>query len=348
MMKHHAKVVDALLTHACPSIQYRIRTEILGESKRSAPCKALQRAIQKDPLVQEAFTYRRPDGSDIDQRRSLATATRIFHEKALDPSYGPLKSIVETLTYDRCGPSIRARRIIGGPGEQAASQVSIMRSYFGLDMTAEDKLAQSQSVELFADVADLADLDDVLSHNKTGDVFKKEFLWPDMYDIDVVGLGRAWRTPESMEMMARAIGRMVELFPLPRDVKGKYYNPRKNTWSNYSIAYCQIPPSLPASPGAWSRGWFKVFEQLSRMPFLLKVPAIENVVGQLSDKLAENKGWFTEPVGARSWNFWRCYSGLALEEANFLKYPYEWVSEEGRTFDTTFRCLLILHNFGVL
>jgi len=348
MKTQYKKVIDLLLKGACPSIQYRIRTEILGEARNSASCKALQRAIQKDPLVQEAFTYRSPDGSDIDQRRSLNTAARIFYEKGLDPSYRPLNEIVAALDYSRCGRTMQGRRAMKATGDRSAHMMSIWRSYFRVRETEEDKLVQLRSASLFKDVANLDSLEDVISHNKSGGVFKKEFLWPDLYDLDVVGLGHAWRSDEYQGIMVRALRKIIELFPQPGDIRGKYYWPDKKTWSNYSIAYVRISPSLPHAPSHWNRGWFKVFELLSRMPFVLAVEAIEGIAVQLDEKLTENDGWFTEDVHAGSWNFWSCYSGLALEESSFHEAPYDWVSEEGRMYDTTFRCLLILHGFGML
>ena len=50
--------IDALLREACPSIQSRIRTEILGESPTSPANKKLQAEIIDDPLVKPSRCQR--------------------------------------------------------------------------------------------------------------------------------------------------------------------------------------------------------------------------------------------------------------------------------------------------
>jgi hypothetical protein len=53
---------DLLLQQACPSIQYRIKDEILKESIQSPIMQALQREILNDPLVRQVFSWQQSDG----------------------------------------------------------------------------------------------------------------------------------------------------------------------------------------------------------------------------------------------------------------------------------------------
>jgi len=46
----HDKVIQELLKSACPSIEYRVRRELLGESIDSQPMKAIQREFFKTKL----------------------------------------------------------------------------------------------------------------------------------------------------------------------------------------------------------------------------------------------------------------------------------------------------------
>ena len=53
-------------------------------------------------------------------------------------------------------------------------------------------------------------------------------------------------------------------------------------------------------------------------------------------------------VAVESWPFlkWDTYSGLALEPSD--ENVCEWLHPEGKTYDLTFRSLLILHYAGLL
>jgi hypothetical protein len=54
--------LDELINRACPSIQYRLRWEVLGEPRSASRLRNLQRQILDDAAVQEVFSWQQPDG----------------------------------------------------------------------------------------------------------------------------------------------------------------------------------------------------------------------------------------------------------------------------------------------
>jgi hypothetical protein len=59
---HTVNVLSELLESACPSIKYRIRAEILGQSPASPEMHDLQSQILQDPVVQEVLDSSRMAG----------------------------------------------------------------------------------------------------------------------------------------------------------------------------------------------------------------------------------------------------------------------------------------------
>jgi len=68
----------------------------------------------------------------------------------------------------------------------------------------------------------------------------------------------------------------------------------------------------------------------------------------ISALLEQGNGCLIEPVPAGPFVDWAKYTGMALEDCNRKEQPHDWLHEGGRIRDLTFRCLLILSNFGLL
>ena len=82
----HFEVIRDLIESACPSIRYRINTEISGRSAAIPEILVLQEQILLDPLVKEVVGWQQPDGWlawDFHGAKSLETGFRILFEKGL-------------------------------------------------------------------------------------------------------------------------------------------------------------------------------------------------------------------------------------------------------------------------
>jgi hypothetical protein len=49
--------ISTLLANACPSIRYRLRSDVLGQSRQDPEMKALQVLILKDPTVERVLSW---------------------------------------------------------------------------------------------------------------------------------------------------------------------------------------------------------------------------------------------------------------------------------------------------
>jgi len=59
---NYSKSVQFLLDYACPSIAYRTRKELLGESKNTTKMIELQKQILNDPKVKHILSLQKEDG----------------------------------------------------------------------------------------------------------------------------------------------------------------------------------------------------------------------------------------------------------------------------------------------
>lgn len=50
-------VMSTLLANTCPSIRYRLRREVLGQSPKDPEMKALQVLISNDPAVERVLSW---------------------------------------------------------------------------------------------------------------------------------------------------------------------------------------------------------------------------------------------------------------------------------------------------
>ncbi len=63
MEMNTTKVVDKLLASDEPSVRYKVRVGVLGESPESRPIKRLRKEIQRSPRVQTLLSERKADGT---------------------------------------------------------------------------------------------------------------------------------------------------------------------------------------------------------------------------------------------------------------------------------------------
>jgi hypothetical protein len=56
------KAITELLELACPSIKYRIKAKILGQSTSHKDLVELQSQILQDPTIKEVINWQQPDG----------------------------------------------------------------------------------------------------------------------------------------------------------------------------------------------------------------------------------------------------------------------------------------------
>ena len=349
----YQKTIDELLTKGCPSIQYRIRTEILGESASSLVNRNLQKEILDDPLVKEALSWQLPDGhfgktltddilgtgtmlGIVHGRNGFEQAMKILSEKGVSAENGQVAKALATME------ALPQKARLDG-------FIAIANAWFRQQEKECSSRTVSEALSNFKVLATLEALEDILGKGRKR-VFKRGILWPTVSDIAMLAVTDEWRCPENRSLMKTAVSNIIRFHPEPENVSGQFIRwGTDDKWGTYEVVWFKMSSELPEKRGQWTREWFKNLEHLSRMPFLLNVNPVKGLLEELMSLMDKTDGWFKEPVSSRSFLRWLwAYDGLALEPGNSLKPPYEWHSEEGRIRDLTFRCILILHNFGLL
>jgi hypothetical protein len=105
------KAITELLELACPSIKYRIKAEILGQSTSHKDLVELQSQILQDPTIKEVINWQQPDGWlgwDFHGAKSIETGIRILCEKGVHRGHPALAKALEALERypDRLGRGI--------------------------------------------------------------------------------------------------------------------------------------------------------------------------------------------------------------------------------------------------
>ena len=74
-MNIHEETIKFLLENGCPSIQYRVRHEVLGESLKTKKMVALKREILSEDVIHEIFTLQKENGWISERYHTAKTGT---------------------------------------------------------------------------------------------------------------------------------------------------------------------------------------------------------------------------------------------------------------------------------
>lgn len=334
--------VDVLLEQACPSIQYRVRAEILCQPRDSVEMRALQGRILDDPAVQAVVGWRRPDGwlgYEFHGARGTETGIRLLCEKGVLPDHPALAGALAALANASLE---RLSRGIGKAGDQLDAdnqggtrmiQAAVI-SYAGID---DLPLVQAQirlALDAFETVLRFDSAGDAFEQYRGHRVLRPGTPWPSIYHLRLLAHTRSWRTPETINRLAESVRRLIQLSPLP----GYHVRRGSQLVAPASFAMLDFKPALAALDGAGWAMWFHRMELLARLGVVPRVGALQAQTAALEQMIAEGGGWFTMNFEHRYFKLWGAYTGLMLES--------DWRVAQRRLNDLTFRSLLILHHAG--
>jgi hypothetical protein len=334
-------VPAGLLHEACAPIRYRVRLEILGEPRDAAPMRALQADILDDPLVRRIAGGRQPDGwlgRDFHGRQGMETAIRVLVEKGVDPAGGLLSAALAALVAE----SERFRRGLGRPGAVLdrrgfGGERAIRAACLAMGGREDLPLVREQTGEAlvaFDTVARTAALDEVMQPWHGRVVFRPGVRWPGIYHLRILAWTREWRSTANLDLVRRAVERLVALSPLPHAL----VRDGSSLVAPASFAMADFDPDMRRLDDAAWMAWFHRMELLARTGVVSGVPALARQVDVLQALLLSGDGWFTVPLAHRYFIEWGAYTGLALEA--------DWRSARRRSNDLTFRSLLVLQHAG--
>lgn len=332
--------LDELLAKACPSIQYRLRAEVLGQARDGAEMRRLQSRILEDGAVRDVIAWQQPDGwlgLEFHGSRGAETGIRLLHEKGVESDQPVLAGALSALA--NAGP-VQLSRGIGKAGDSldAANlggtrmiQAAVL-SYAGVEnlpLVREQirlALAGFQSVLAFETCADAFEL------YRGQRVIRPGVAWPSIYHLRLLAHTHSWRRPETLSRLAECVQRLAQCSPLP----GYHVRRGSQLVAPASFAMLDFNPRLAELEGAGWLLWFHRMELLARLGLVERVPALRNQVDELEAMLAAGGGWFVSNFEHRYFKLWGAYTGLMLEP--------DWRTVQRRVNDLTFRSLLILHS----
>jgi hypothetical protein len=336
-MNIHA-ITEQILPSACPSIQYRIRKEILRESPDLARMSELQDQILKDESVRKVMASQGLDGWlawNFHGYDSMESGIRLLCEKGVDTENPILARALIALENG----TDRLKRGLGKPGEILddlgfGGGETIRACLFALAGKEEQDFVKGQvqqALDIFRFSAQVKSLEGIHEIYKGQLVFRPNVRWPGIYHLRVLAWTRDWRTSANQKMMAESIRTLVRLSPMP-DIYVKY---KTQIVAPASFSMHHFAPHMDQLSDAEWLQWFLRMEVLSRLGVIHQIPELEQQVHTLESLLLQNHGLFTKNLNHPYFQKWGAYTGLALEK--------DWRSARRRINDLTFRSLLILN-----
>lgn len=326
------------LSIACPSIQYRIKSELLHHSTNSSEMESLQEAILQDQLVKSVFCSQTNEGwfgPRFHGYNSFESGIRILVEKGVSQEHSSLLRAMDALEKD----TERIARDLGSFGryfdEQRMGGARMIQAWLlALGGRLDQRLVKEQvtvALEGMQSVLKVADFNEAVEIRRNRLVFRPGFQWPGIYHLRLLACTQSWRTPENKEMIANSIDRMVKISPIP------YVHVIKSSQmiAPASFAMLDFSPELKTLDDPGWMMWFHRIELLARMGALQNNNLLNHQVEFLKNTLLENSGFLTLPLKHNYFKQWGAYTGLMLEP--------DWKTSTRRICDLTFRCYLIMN-----
>ena len=329
---------DTLLECACPSIQYRLRLELLGEDSQTSAMQELQKKILGDKKVQEVIAWQQADGWlawDFHGQCSIESGIRILCEKGISPANPVLARALQAL---EAHPE-RTVRGLGKVGpfldENALGGSNMIRAvvfaYAGIEQMPLIQQQIQLALEEFRAVLNIHSIDDLVEPYHDHLILRQGLIWPSLFALRLLASTQSWRDPSNLELFGRSLTRLIELSPIP----AFYVRKRSQLIAPASFCMDHFAPRLDTLDDMHWMMWFQRMELLARTGVVRYVPALQRQISELQNYLDPDKGQFTLPINHRYFREWNAYTGVMLEN--------DWRIPLRRTNDLTFRSLLIQH-----
>ncbi len=330
--------INRLLTSACPSIQYRIRKEILCQSPSLPEMVELQNQILCDEVVQEVIQSQGPDGWlawNFHGYGSMESEMRLLCEKGVEADQPVLARALFALEKY----TDRLERGVGKFGrvfdERGLGGAELIRAHLFVHAGKEtNPLVQKQIeqvLQVFKSAIGIKSLKDLHQPYRGKLVFREGVCWPSIYHLRLLAMSQSWRTVENKRMIKKSIQHLVRLSPIP-NIYVKY---KSQLIAPASFCMDDFTPDMSKLTDAQWMLWFHRMELLARLGVVNQIHELRQQVQALAKILEEGHGLFTKKLSHAYFQKWGSYTGLALER--------DWRLPQRRINDLTFRSLLILH-----
>ena len=338
-MRPATEIVDTaeLLWIAGPSIRFRTRREVLGDAASSPEMRGLQAEILADPAVGKILSLQRSGGwigDTFHGADGVEGGVRFLCEKGVRPDHPAIVSALDALEAgaERLGWGIgKVGRVLDENGLGGGQMIrAAVFAYAGDEDRAGVREQIDVALQGFEAVLHVESIEEIAEPYKDKLVFREGTLWPSIYHLRLLAFTKSWRTRRTIETLAAAVSRLVELSPIP-EIHVKH---RSQLIAPASFAMDNFAARLDERSGYGQMLWFHRTELLARLGVIALVPALQMQVIRLGESL--DNGLFRRKMNHSSFRNWGVYAGLALER--------DWRSPARRMADLTFRALLILHH----
>lgn len=326
-----------LLKTACPSIQYRVRQDLLHFSTEFEEMQLLQKALLQDPLVKSVVESQTEEGwfgTCFHGYFSLESGIRILIEKGVSLEHFALRCALDALERD----FDRIVQDLGSFGHyfdthRLGGARMIQASLLAQGGRFTNPLIEEQievALEGMRSVLTVDSFEEATETKRNQLVYKHDIQWPGIYHLRLLAYSQNWRTPENILMVANSINRLIQFSPMP------YAHVIKSSQLIAPAAFAMIDfnPDLRTVDAIGWMMWFHRTELLCRMGILQNNNLISHQIEHLKSLLSENNGLFTLPLKHNYFKHWGAYTGLMLEP--------DWKNPIRRINDLTFRSYLIL------
>jgi hypothetical protein len=331
------ETLDELLTCACPSIQYRVRREILRQAPGEPEMQALQARILEDEALQEIAAQQQADGwlgQNFHGRGGMETGIRLLCEKGVEPDQPILARALRVLEKEEARLSLGLGRPgwlldeLGLGGTQTIRAAAL--AYAGVEDSPRVQAQVGPALAAFQAVLSVESAGEIVEMYRGRPVLRPGRLWPSLYHLRLLAWTQTWRSPQNCALMCTCVHRLAALSPLPA------FNVHCGSQVVAPASFCMhdFNPDLAGLDAAHWMEWFQRMELLARLGVVWTVPELAQQAESLRRELAQGHGRFTRPMEHAYFRAWGAYTGLMLEK--------DWKDPRCRIYDLTFRSLLIL------
>lgn len=330
--------IDPILASGCPSIQYRLRKEVLNDSPSLPEMIELQDQIRQEDAIKAISNLQGADGWlawNFHGYNSMEAGMRLLCEQGVEPNRSMLARALSALEMctDRLERGLgKVGKILDDLGFGGAETI---RAYLFAHAGKEEiPLVQKQieeALRVFKSATQVKSLEELYQSYKGKFVFREGACWPNIYHLRLLALSQSWRTSENCQMMAQSIRHIVKLSPIP-NISVRY---KSQLIAPASFCMDNFTPDMENLTDAEWMQWFHRMELLARLGVVGKIRGLKQQAQTLAKILEEGQGLFTKKLNHTYFQKWGAYTGLALEK--------DWRLPQRRINDLTFRSLLILH-----
>jgi len=346
--------IELLLNKACPAIKYRVLTEFLGESPESAAAKRYQAQILEDERVRYVFSWQQKDGylgqvfhsgmhgslSQKESTKGAEGAIRFLKEMGVRIDHPIFERALRSLRRDdwfrdTMGDCWAHYPDVGLQGSDLVRAATL--AHAGIEDSEVVVQQQYESLRTLQGIMGIQSMDEIIVPFKDRLVFRPGVVFPESYHLRLLAHTSRWRHSGNTSSAAKAVGKLFALSPLPV-VKVRH---RSRWLGPAAIAPAHLatdPRHMPT--GEWAR-WFETCEFFVRMGISRNLKPLAGQLDRLEQLLDQSGGMFLQDYPQKRTKYlnWSGYGFGALEP--------DWKGDR-KTYDLTFRCLVILHHAGRL